>query len=286
MQHNPSAVETNTAPVFDIDYQIPIVDLSLIRVSHHAIPLDEEHSLFHEPMVNLKDYDIAFKSYHAIQDGSNPPYYTAIRGSRQEGWLRKTVTEKLVKVNENLAPYNAEVLILDAYRPIACQRGLWEYFYERGRSEIADASEEDCRNYALGYVRDPRNFDKLDTRTFPIHITGSSVDVVLKYRDSDQLFDVGSAFEEIIDVSVTDYFERELQAGNITADDHRLLNRRLMDWAFTQEGFLNDPILYWHYDWGNQLWIKVKNVLHDDAPEAAWYGHVDPPDWGVPDAGL
>ncbi len=270
--------------MFDQDYQIPIVDLDKIRVSHHEIPLDSENPKFHEPMVNLAEYDIAFISYHAITDGSNSPYYTAIRGSRQEGWLRKTVVEKLLKVNQNLRPYGAELLIYDAYRPIECQRGLWHFFYERGRREIPNASEEDCRQYALGYVRDPRKFDKLDTRTFPIHITGSSVDVTLKYLGSDELLDMGSKFEEIIDVSVTDYFERQLQQGKIKADDHRLLNRRLMDWAFTREGFLNDPILYWHYDWGNQLWIKVKRVLHDDAPQAAWYGYIGNPDWQVPDA--
>ena len=270
--------------MFDQDYQIPIVDLEKIRVSHHEIPLDSEDPKFYEPMVNLAEYDIAFISYHAIIDGSNSPYYTAIKGSRQEGWLRKTVTEKLVEVNRNLKPYGAELLIYDAYRPIECQRGLWHFFYERGRREIPNASEDDCRQYALGYVRDPRNFNKLDTRTFPIHITGSSVDVTLKYLGSDDLLDMGSRFEEIIDVSVTDYFERQLQQGKIKVDDHRLLNRRLMDWAFTREGFLNDPILYWHYDWGNQLWIKVKRVLHDDVPQAAWYGHIENPDWQVPDA--
>ncbi|MGH1428949.1 MAG: M15 family metallopeptidase [Arenicella sp.] len=269
---------------FNIDYQIPIVEREQINGSHHMIPIDKGNPMFHEPMVNLADYNIAFVSYHAIDDGSNSPYFKPIRGSRQEGWLRKTIAEKLTKVNDNLRPFGAELLIYDAYRSIECQQGLWEFFYERGRSEIPNATEEDCREYALGYVRDPRKFDRLDTRTFPIHITGSSVDVVLKYLDSDQLLDMGSDFEEIIDVSYTDYFERQLLQGDIQSDDIRLLNRRLMDWAFTQEGFLNDPILYWHYDWGNQLWIKVKKALHDDVPDAAWYGHIDSPDWGVEDA--
>ncbi len=183
-------------------------------------------------------------------------------------WRRSTIS---------LRPYGAELLIYDAYRSIECQRGLWEFFFERGRQEIPGASDEDCRQYALGYVRDPRKFEKLDTRTFPIHITGSSVDVTLKYLDSDDLLDMGSAFEEIVDVSYTDYFERQLDRGLIAPDDARLLNRRLMDWAFTREGFLNDPILYWHYDWGNQIWIKVRQAIYGDAPGAAWYGYIDPP---------
>ncbi len=271
-------------PRFDLDYKIPVVEREQINGSHHDIPLDPTDSKFNEPMVDLSDYNIAFKSYHAILDGSNPPYYKPIRGSRQQGLLRKTVAEKLVRVNEHLRPYGAELLILDAYRSIECQQGLWEFFYERGRSEMRNPSEDDCRQYALNYVRDPRSFNPLDTRTFPIHITGSSVDVTLKRLDSDELLDMGSAFEEIIDVSYTDYFERLRLKGLIGEDDIRLLNRRLMDWAFTNEGFLNDPILYWHYDWGNQLWIKVKKALHEHAPEKAWYGHVESPDWDVPDA--
>ena len=54
-----------------------------------------------------------------------------------------------------------------------------------------------------------------------------------------------------------------------------------MDWALRSEDFLNDPILYWHYDWGNQIWIKVKNAIYGDAPAAAWYGYTPDPVWTV-----
>ncbi len=253
--------------MFNIDYRVPFIEREQISGSHHLIPVDDTNPLFHEPMVNLADYNIAFESYHAVSDGSNAPYFKAIQGSRQEGWLRKTYVEKLMQVNENLRPFGAELLILDAYRPIECQQGLWHFFYERGRSEIPNASEDDCRNYALGYVRDPRKFDKLDTRTFPIHITGSSVDVTLRDINTHQLLNMGSKFEEINPISKTDYFEHQLDKGLIEKDDIRLLNRRMLDWAFTKEDFLNDPILYWHYDWGNQIWIKVKKAITDTPPK-------------------
>jgi D-alanyl-D-alanine dipeptidase len=87
------------------------------------------------------------------------------------------------------------------------------------------------RQYALGYVRDPRNFSPLDARTFPIHITGSSIDVILRRRDNGHWLNMGSKFEEIIEISCTDYFERQLQQGAIEENDERLWNRRLMDWA-------------------------------------------------------
>ncbi len=272
--------------MYDINYQIPLVDLSKIRLPHSQIPVDKQSPLFAEPLVNLQDYDLPFLSWHAITDGSNAPYGKPIRGSHQEGWLRKSIAEKLEKSNRLLKPFNAELLILDAYRSIECQHGLWDFFYARGREENPNASDEDLRQYALGYVRDPRIFNPLDARTFPIHITGSSIDVILRQRNTGQWLNMGSKFEEIIAVSSTDYFERQLQQGLIKADDERLWNRRLMDWALRSEDFLNDPILYWHYDWGNQIWIKVKNVIYGNAPSAAWYGHIESPEWQVAAAHL
>lgn len=265
--------------MYAIDYKIPLVDLTKIRLPHYQIQVDEQSALFHEPLVNLKDYDLPFLSWHAVTDGSNAPYGKPIGGSHQEGWLRKTVAEKLERANGLLKPFNAELFILDAYRSIECQCGLWEFFYERGREINPSASEEELRQYALGYVRDPRNFNRLDARTFPIHITGSSIDVTLRQRDTGQWLNMGSKFEEIIDISATDYFERQLQLGAIVENDERLWNRRLMDWALRSEDFLNDPILYWHYDWGNQIWVKVKNAIYGNAPAKAWYGHIDPPEW-------
>jgi D-alanyl-D-alanine dipeptidase len=270
--------------MYDIDYKIPIVDLAKIRMPHNQIPVDDQSPLFDEPLVNLKHYDLPFLSWHAIADGSNAPYGKPIQGSRQDGWLRKTVAEKLERANRLLRPFNAELLILDAYRSIECQRGLWRFFYERGREENPAASEEDLRQYALGYVRDPRIFNRLDARTFPIHITGSSIDVTIRQRDTGQWLNMGSKFEEIIDISATDYFERQLQQGAIDENDERLWNRRLMDWALRSEDFLNDPILYWHYDWGNQIWIKVKNAIYGSAPAKAWYGHIEPPERQVEEA--
>ena len=267
--------------MYDIDYKIKLVDLKEICVPHYQIPVDQSSALFNEALVNLKDYDLPFLSWHAITDGSNAPYHKAVRGSRQEGWLRKTIAEKLQRANQLLHRFDAELLILDAYRSLDCQQGLWEYFYNRGRTENPNGDDATWTEYALGYVRDPRHFDPLDARTFPIHITGASIDTTLRRRSTGQVMNMGSAFEEIAEVSSTDYFERQLLQGLIAETDERLWNRRLLEWALRGEDFLNDPIYFWHHDWGNQLWIKVKNALHGNAPAAAWYGHMPAPAWTV-----
>jgi D-alanyl-D-alanine dipeptidase len=267
--------------MYDINYKIALIDLNQIKRPHFQIPLDPQSPCFADPLVNLAAYGLPFLSWHAVADGSNPPYCKPIAGSRQEGWLRKTIAEKLQRANELLRPFDAELLILDAYRNIECQRGLWEYFTARGRQENPNATEEEVRLYAEGYIRNPTHFDPLDARTFPIHITGASIDVTLRRRSSGQWLNMGTIFEEIIPAAATDYFERQLLQGLIDENDERLWNRRLLQWALHSENFTNDPIYFWHYDWGNQLWIKVKNTLYGDAPAAAWYGHIDPPAWGV-----
>jgi len=265
--------------MFEIDYRIPIIDRHQIAGPHNIIPVDSDDPRFSEPLVKLESYGVAFNSYHAITDGNNPPYGRPIGGSRQEGWIRKSVAERLARVNGHLEPYGAELIVLDAYRSMECQQGLWNFFYEQGREKHPGADNQVLTEYALGFVRDPRLFDKEDSATFPAHATGASVDVTIRDIKTRKLLNMGSRFEEIIDVSYTDYFERQLNNGLIEADDERLLNRRMMDWAFTRENFLNDPILYWHYDWGNQLYIKVKRAISDDAPAAAWYGYIAPPQW-------
>src|SRR5690606_11047992 len=114
----------------------------------------------------------------------------------------------------------------------------------------------------------------------------ASIDVTLRQRSTGRWMNMGSKFEEIIPASTTDYFERQLQLGLISENDERLWNRRLKDWALRSEDFLNDPILYWHYAWGNQIWIKVKNALYGTAPEKAWYGHIGAPRWEVEETQL
>ena len=141
---------------------------------------------FYEPLVNLAGTGLAFESHHAKDDGSNAPYHHPVKGSSKEGWLRKSLVEKLVAANKRLEPYGVELLILDAYRSMECQRGIWAFFYERGSRELQTTDDEACTKYALRYARDPRPFDPENSRTFPIHATGASIDVTLQHLKTER----------------------------------------------------------------------------------------------------
>ena len=261
----------------DLHRKIPIIDRHQYAEKYRKLPVDRDDPRFREPLVPLESVGVAYESYYAKTDGNNPPYCQQIEGSRPDGWLRKSLAEKLASANETLRPFGVELFVLDAYRPIACQRGMWKFHYADAQKKLPDASEEAWRKYALGHASPGVPFDPEDSTTWLPHTTGAAIDTTLRDLASGAAIDMGSNFEEIIDVSCTDYFERQWVRGAIGEDDSRLRHRRLLYWALHREGIVNDPLVYWHYDWGNQLYLRDRKALFGDAPKAAWYGYVESP---------
>lgn len=161
--------------------------------------------------------------------------------------------------------------------PIACQRGLWDFYYREAQRTLGHSSEEEYRAFALTYIADPAPFDEKDSATWPAHTTGASVDLTLRELATGRLADMGSNFEEITETSSSDFFERLLDKGEIEEADPRLQNRRMMHWAMHEQGILNDPFVFWHHDWGNQHYVKTWRALFPNPPAAAWYGYIAPP---------
>jgi D-alanyl-D-alanine dipeptidase len=265
--------------MYDLNHKIPIIDKDHLDIYHQkSIEEDKTDPRFHEPLINLSTTNLAFESYFAQDDGQNPPYGFAIKGSSRQGWLRKSFIDRIIEANTFLKPYDVEVFIFDAYRSVKCQRGLWAYFYQRAQQELATDDDELCTKYVVRYIKDPRtyNFDK--PKGFHIHLTGAAIDASLRKISNGEFLNMGSRFEEINDISVSDYFERLLLKGEIDENDERLHNRRLMDWALSKAGLQNHPILFWHYDWGDEIYIKVKMALSQGQQTKAWYGYVEDPE--------
>ena len=123
-------------------------------------------------------------------------------------------------------------------------------------------------------------FNENDPRTWPAHTNGAAVDLTLRDSVTRQLLDMGANFEDDSDsaASAGDYFERELTDGRIDENDVRLQNRRLLNWAMTREGLLNETAkVFWHYDWGNQIYVRASRAFLPDPPKAAWYGYIESP---------
>lgn len=263
-----------------VDHQVPITSPRMFSSPYLEIPIDKNDPRGREPLIPLESVGVAFESYYAKTDGKNPPFGISIEGSRQDVWLRESVAEKLARVNERLRPFEAELFVLDGHRSVACQQGLWNFFYSKAKQQNASGSEQEHRAYARQFIVDPVSFDEADSRTWPAHTNGAAVDLTLRDSLTRELLDMGANFEEDSDssASVGDYFERQMAAGNIDENDVRLQNRRLLNWAMTREGLLNETAkVFWHYDWGNQLYVRASRAFLEDPPQAAWYGYIEPP---------
>ena len=260
-----------------VDHQVPITSPEMFAAPYADIPVDRNDPRGREPLVRLETVGVASESYYAKTDGRNPPFCCAIEGSRQDIWLRKSVAEKLGRVNELLRPYEAELFVFDGHRTVACQHGLWNFYYAKAKQENPGGSDQEHRARARQFVVDPALFDENNPRTWLAHTNGAAVDLTLRDTVTGDLLEMGANIEVDADAaeSAADFFERELAAGRIDEDDVRLQNRRLLNWAMTCEGLLNETAkVFWHYDWGNQIYVRASRALLPNPPVAAWYGYI------------
>jgi D-alanyl-D-alanine dipeptidase len=262
-----------------VDHRVPIIPLANFLSPYREIPIDKDDPRGSEPLVPLESVGVPYESYYGRTDGNNPPFNIAIDGSRQDMWLRKSFAERLARVNELLRPFEAELFVQDGHRTVACQQGLWNFFYARAQRSFPDGSKEDHRADAMKYIVDPVDFNENDSHTWPAHTNGGAVDLTLQDSVTGELLDMGAKFEEDTEANVADYFERQLEAGLINESDVRLQNRRLLNWAMIQEGLFNETAkVFWHYDWGNQIYVRASRAFLKYPPNAAWYGYIAPPD--------
>jgi len=262
-----------------VDHQVPITSPQMFSSPYSDIPIDTNDPRGREPLIPLKSVGVAYESYYAKTDGRNPPFGRAIEGSRQDIWLRKSVAEKLARVNDLLRPFEAELFVLDGHRTVACQQGLWNFFYTRAKQQNPNGTDQEHRANARQFIVDPVAFDEADYRTWPAHTNGAAIDLTLRDSLTRELLDMGAKFEQDTEASIGDYFERQLATGLINENDIRLQNRRLLNWAMTREGLLNETAkVFWHYDWGNQIYVRASRAFLQDPPQAAWYGYIERPE--------
>lgn len=233
-------------------------------LNYHQMPVDMTSPLWNEPLVKASAVGLSNQSYYHIADGSNAPYGAQIPGSLPDVWMRKSIADKLLRINETLAPQDLELHVHDAYRPIETQKALWDHFIEKGRQQLQTGDPETLREFAGHFASEPHGFDPTNPETWPTHNTGASVDVTLRQKSTGKILDMGSGFDEASDASFTDTFEKN--AGNIESRN----NRRTLHQAMIDEGFTNYPYEWWHYDFGTQMWLQNSDLL--DKGVKAWYG--------------
>jgi len=106
----------------------PIGDQAAARAARRGfrarIPLSRDHVLFAETVVEARDVGLKGENFYA--SNRNPPYWQKIEGAVEKLWLRKSVAEKLARVNARAGTVGLELFLFDAWRP----RSVQAYFHD------------------------------------------------------------------------------------------------------------------------------------------------------------
>lgn len=259
---------------------IPWRDSAPTALDYKDVAVDLADPRAREPLVDLADYGIAGHGYYARNDGLNAPYRRAFPSAETRVRCRRSVAERLAQVDAHLRASGVELFVLDAFRPLALQRELWDFFLERAQQVLEKPSAADCIAFAGEYCSDPRRFDPEDSRTWPTHLTGGAVDLTLRASRSGEFVFMGGIFDDPDAISHTAYFEKLLadkggreQALSLS-EREAMRNRRLLYWAMTEVGFASYAYEWWHFDLGTQMWVVNggRNAADENVPRQAWYG--------------
>jgi D-alanyl-D-alanine dipeptidase len=241
-----------------------------------SVPFDPLDPRAREKLVDVRELGLRGHNFYARPDDSNTFYDQPIQGAIPQLFLRESVARLLVGVNDGLTRYGLGLYVLDGYRPIETQAGLWKHFWDHFARTEPRLSETEIEQKTRTFVSDPRFFDRSDPRSWPLHATGAAVDLTL-CDHAGRLLDLGTPFDDPTDKAATAYFEGCLQRREIGEDDPRLVNRRILYWSMRDAGFTNYLYEWWHFDWGNQMHVATMALLGEPLSSGtAWYGYTEP----------
>ncbi len=242
----------------------PIGDQAGARAARRGfrtrIPLSRGCALFAEAVVEARDAGLKGENFYA--GNRNPPYWQKIEGAVEKLWLRKSVAEKLARVNARAGAVGLELFLFDAWRPRAVQA----YFHDVWMPRELQRRDPTLNGAALTEEVERYWAAPSDSADSPApHATASAVDLTLRWKDGECLW-MGSLFDDVTGLAHRDRFE-ELAAENFSfSDSEARANRRLLHWLMIEEGFAGHPDEWWHFSWGDQMWAALTG-----AP-AAHYG--------------
>ncbi|MDO8589772.1 MAG: M15 family metallopeptidase [bacterium] len=151
--------------------------------------------------------------------------------------LRKSARDILYIAAGNLPPDN-KLLIVTAYRSIQMQKEL----YNSRLKQLA-------MKHPFKMVFDYKGWKKtVGLYTSPpggsSHQSGGALDLTVIDAEGDRL-DMGT--------ELTDFGVKVHTENNLITDEQRK-NRKILYDAMTKAGFVNYPLEWWHYSYGDRMW--------------------------------
>lgn len=209
-----------------------------------------------EPFVDLYPLVKKHKSQIVFAPGSTA--YGAIEKAMR---LRKSVAERLFKAEKILQKFhgkNFTFKITDTFRPISLQR----IYFERAKQEVIQReglSGEALYERVTHLIADPE--------TCPPHSTGGAIDLTIIDLSTGKELEMGTAVDAMeIDM---------IYMWNPEISDAAKDNRVLLYTVMLSAGFVNMPIEWWHYSYGDQEWALLTGApaaLYDSCSGSPKHG--------------
>ena len=181
-----------------------------------------------EPLIEIKETDkIVLLSEHKFLDPR----------------IRKNVFDLLVNASNNL-PVGYKLLIVTAYRSFDFQKKLY-------RQRLRQLATEHPFQLLFLYPKWIRMVKRYSAPPgCSPHQSGGAVDVTLVDNNGNRL-DTGT--------SLTDYGEKVHTENNLISDEQKK-NRKILCEAMTKAGFINYPLEWWHYSYGDSMWAAYSRL--------------------------
>lgn len=222
-----------------------------------SVPINKKNPKYKEKLVDLKKYGIVGVNYY--HSSWNPPYYQSIPGSLPRLLARKTVAEKLARINKKIVNSGLEIFIFDAFRPLAVQEYISSKWLPRYFRKIYPHKNQEWRLKKIS-----KYWPTCEGENIPPHLTGGAIDLTLRHRASGQFLEMGTIFDDIDLHSRPDYFEK---SPRISLTAHLAKeNRRVLFNLMKSEKFVCHPNEWWHFSFGDQMWAFLLKRPH------AFYG--------------
>ena len=189
-----------------------------------------------EPLLSLSEEFLCQSKY----------YEHGVAGALKDCYARASVVERL-KIAEKSLPSNYRFRIYDAYRPIAVQQKLWDYYKSVLLGKNPTLTAEELERETSFFVSKP----SYDSKQPSLHNTGGAIDLTI-IDDKNNELDMGTDFDDFSPSSWTNHFEpsyEKYEQNTLVRD-----NRRLLYNAMLNAGFTNLPSEWWHYDYGTKFW--------------------------------
>jgi D-alanyl-D-alanine dipeptidase len=233
----------------------PIGDQAPARAARQGfrsrIAIARDNALFGEAAIEARGCGLAGENFYASD--RNPPYWHKVEGATDKLWLRRTVADKLARVNGRAAAAGLELFLFDAWRP----REVQAYFHDVWMPRELQRRDPTLSGAALTAEVERYWAAPSESPESPApHATSAAVDLTLRWKNGEALW-MGSLFDDVTALAHRDRFEQLATDNFCFSDQEARANRRLLHWLMVEEGFAGHPDEWWHFSWGDQMWAAL-----------------------------